>query len=216
MGEQGAESLHAHVNKLERTYSTIPNKVDRLRYISDMYHLETSPALQTLKPKVKSRKRRREEQIQLSFILSFTIIIRILLSFYLYKLNVLSSPRQAGHGKNSSHQTTWTLSSRASDSQIEGLRFTRSTSVSAICYLLVDGLRQLQLELQIVQTPDSFCAGQLTSFLINWCGFSDQMAKVSEAMNIFMRSDLVAMACCYAFCGATVSAFCGLQEMMRR
>ena len=30
MGEQGAESIHAHLNRLENTYSGIPNGVDRL------------------------------------------------------------------------------------------------------------------------------------------------------------------------------------------
>ncbi len=33
MGEQGAESIHAHLIRLERTYQGIPNEVDRLLYI---------------------------------------------------------------------------------------------------------------------------------------------------------------------------------------
>ena len=64
MGEQGAESLHAHVHKLETNFSTIPNKVDRLKYIFRMYNLETAPTLLSIKPdskKRKSRKRPREE-----------------------------------------------------------------------------------------------------------------------------------------------------------
>lgn len=61
MGEQGAESLHAHVHKLETNFATIPNKVDRLKYIFRMYNLETAPALLSVKPDVKRRKRRREE-----------------------------------------------------------------------------------------------------------------------------------------------------------
>ncbi len=33
MGEQGAESIHAHLNRLENTYATIPNKLDRLKHV---------------------------------------------------------------------------------------------------------------------------------------------------------------------------------------
>ena len=33
MGEQGAESLHAHPNKLEEDYSGITNPLSRLEYI---------------------------------------------------------------------------------------------------------------------------------------------------------------------------------------
>ena len=62
MGEQGAESLHAHIHKLEANYASIPNKVDRLKYIFDMYNLETAPDLQSLKPEVRERKKRRREE----------------------------------------------------------------------------------------------------------------------------------------------------------
>ena len=59
MGEQGAESLHAHIHKLEVNYATTPN---RLEHIFTAYDLETAPALLSLKPEVKSRvKRKREE-----------------------------------------------------------------------------------------------------------------------------------------------------------
>ena len=50
MGEQGAESIHAHLNRLESTYSSIPNRVDRLRYIFNAYTLETTPELGSLRP----------------------------------------------------------------------------------------------------------------------------------------------------------------------
>jgi hypothetical protein len=33
MGEQGAESIHAHLMKLERQHDSIANPVDRLKYI---------------------------------------------------------------------------------------------------------------------------------------------------------------------------------------
>lgn len=58
MGEQGAESIHAHLHRLERTYSGIPNGLQRLKYIFNMYQLETAPTLQTLRPVVKKRKRK--------------------------------------------------------------------------------------------------------------------------------------------------------------
>jgi len=45
MREQGAESIHAHLNRLERTYSGIPSRLERLKYIFNMYQLETAPSL---------------------------------------------------------------------------------------------------------------------------------------------------------------------------
>lgn len=59
MGEQGAESIHAHLNRLERTYASVPNRVERLKQIFQMYTIETAPSLQTLKPAIKTRKRKR-------------------------------------------------------------------------------------------------------------------------------------------------------------
>ncbi len=58
MGEQGAESIHAHLNRLEATFSSILNRVDRLRYIFNTYSLETTPELNSLRPKRKKRKNR--------------------------------------------------------------------------------------------------------------------------------------------------------------
>ena len=55
MGEQGAESVHAHVHKLEANYSGITNRLDRLKYIFNEYMLETAPALLNLKPPVLKR-----------------------------------------------------------------------------------------------------------------------------------------------------------------
>lgn len=60
MGEQGAESIHAHINKLEKDYSCIPNAVDGLRYLFKEYTLETCPDLIGLQPEVKRRKRRKK------------------------------------------------------------------------------------------------------------------------------------------------------------
>ncbi len=33
MGEQGAESIHAYMMRLEHTYEGVSNEVDRLKYI---------------------------------------------------------------------------------------------------------------------------------------------------------------------------------------
>ena len=60
MGEQGAESIHSHLNKLEATYSSIPNRVDRLRYIFNTYTLETTPELTSLRPAIKRRKKEKD------------------------------------------------------------------------------------------------------------------------------------------------------------
>ena len=43
MGEQGAESIHTYFNGLGRTYSSIPNRVDRLRLIMKEHLVHTSP-----------------------------------------------------------------------------------------------------------------------------------------------------------------------------
>ena len=60
MGEQGAESLHSHLHKLERDYAGIVNSVDRLKYIFKMYNIETCPQLLDLKPEIKERQKRRK------------------------------------------------------------------------------------------------------------------------------------------------------------
>lgn len=59
MGEQGAVSIHSHLNDLQDRYPKINNKVDRLKYIFEMYNLETEPSLQALKPEQSKRKRKR-------------------------------------------------------------------------------------------------------------------------------------------------------------
>jgi hypothetical protein len=43
MGEQGAESIHARFNTLQRTYSNIKNRTERLKYILKEHHLQVSP-----------------------------------------------------------------------------------------------------------------------------------------------------------------------------
>lgn len=60
MGEQGAESIHAHMMKLERTHQGIANDVDRLKYIMKEHMLESAPSLTSLRPPAKKRKKRDE------------------------------------------------------------------------------------------------------------------------------------------------------------
>ena len=58
MGEQGAESIHAHIMKLERTYQGIANDVERLKYIFKEHMLESAPSLVSLRPPPKKRPKR--------------------------------------------------------------------------------------------------------------------------------------------------------------
>ena len=53
MGKQGAESIHAHLSRLEHQYSGIVNPLDRLRYVVNEHNLEASPVLNTLQPTLK-------------------------------------------------------------------------------------------------------------------------------------------------------------------
>ena len=55
MGEQGAESIHAHMMELERTYQSIPNALDRLKYIFKEQALESAPSLTSVRPPPKKR-----------------------------------------------------------------------------------------------------------------------------------------------------------------
>lgn len=55
MGEQGAESIHAHLMKLERVYQGIPNPVERLEYIFKEQILESAPSLVSLHPPPRKR-----------------------------------------------------------------------------------------------------------------------------------------------------------------
>ncbi len=61
MGEQGAESIHAHMMRLERIHQNIPNDVDRLKYIVREQMLEAAPSLMSLRPLAKKRKRKDDD-----------------------------------------------------------------------------------------------------------------------------------------------------------
>ena len=56
MGQQGAESIHAHMMRLERIHQGIPDNVDRLKYIFKEHMLESDPSLTSLRPSPKRRK----------------------------------------------------------------------------------------------------------------------------------------------------------------
>lgn len=62
MGEQGAESIHAHMMRLERTHQNIPNDVDRLKYIVREQMLEAAPSLMSLRPPAKKRKKTNDSE----------------------------------------------------------------------------------------------------------------------------------------------------------
>ena len=47
-GNQGAESIHAHIMKLERTYQGIANDVERLQYTFKEHMPESAPSLVSL------------------------------------------------------------------------------------------------------------------------------------------------------------------------
>ena len=54
MGEQGAESIHAHIARLEAQYGNIVNPLEELRYVFNEHNLESVPALSEPAKKYKS------------------------------------------------------------------------------------------------------------------------------------------------------------------
>ena len=61
MGEQGAESIHAHLNRLEAQFSGIVNPLDRLKYIVNQHNIDSAPLLNSLKPPPKKGTRAKME-----------------------------------------------------------------------------------------------------------------------------------------------------------
>ena len=57
MGEQGAESIHAHLHKLDVQLCGIPNELQRLQYIVREYNLQSSPQLNDLQPPPRKREK---------------------------------------------------------------------------------------------------------------------------------------------------------------
>ena len=64
MGEQGAESIHAHISQLEAQYQGIINPLQRLQYVVQEYNVESTPGLNSMKPEPrKYRKHSREDDM---------------------------------------------------------------------------------------------------------------------------------------------------------
>ena len=57
LGEQGAESIHAYFNSLKRTYSGIPDGLQRLKQMMVEHHLHVAPANTTARPPVVKKKK---------------------------------------------------------------------------------------------------------------------------------------------------------------
>ena len=55
LGEQGAESIHASFNSLQRTYSGIPDRLQQLKQIMVEHHLRVAPDNTTARPPVQKR-----------------------------------------------------------------------------------------------------------------------------------------------------------------
>ena len=61
MGEQGAESIHASFNSIERSFACmIHNRVERLMAVVREHHLRVSPTNVAMLPAVKKRKKTAE------------------------------------------------------------------------------------------------------------------------------------------------------------
>ena len=58
MGEQIAESIHAHLSKQETQYSSVANPLERLKYVFNEHNLEATPALNELWPPVQKKIKR--------------------------------------------------------------------------------------------------------------------------------------------------------------
>ena len=57
MGEQGAESIHAHLNRLDKQLNGIVNPLHRLKYIIKDHIIESLPRLNSLQPLPKNTKK---------------------------------------------------------------------------------------------------------------------------------------------------------------
>ena len=55
-GEQGAESLHALIRRISRSYASMPNRVDRLKSVVKEHHLQVSPVMVAQEPASKRRR----------------------------------------------------------------------------------------------------------------------------------------------------------------
>ena len=56
MGEQGAESIYSYFDTLGRTYSSMPEKVKKLKYMMAEHLLHIAPDNVSSRPAMKKRK----------------------------------------------------------------------------------------------------------------------------------------------------------------
>ena len=56
-GEQGAESLHAAFNRIMRSYTSIPDRLTRLKSVMKEHHLQVAPTMVAQEPTIKRRKK---------------------------------------------------------------------------------------------------------------------------------------------------------------
>lgn len=57
MGEQGAESIHAYFNSLQRTFHGVPDRVKRLKLMMKEHFLHIAPSNIAAKPAIKRRRK---------------------------------------------------------------------------------------------------------------------------------------------------------------
>jgi hypothetical protein len=58
LGEQGVESVHAHFNRLKRTYASVPEEVQQLRTLMNEHLLHIAPEHVAATPDIKRRRSR--------------------------------------------------------------------------------------------------------------------------------------------------------------
>ena len=58
MGEQGAESLHAQFNSMERAYNNMRDRVERLKVLLKNHLLQVKPLTQSLVPLPREKRKR--------------------------------------------------------------------------------------------------------------------------------------------------------------
>lgn len=61
MGEQGAESIHAAINRIKQRFRAIPNKEKQLLCVIKEHHLQVSPSNQSRAPPAAKRKRKGDD-----------------------------------------------------------------------------------------------------------------------------------------------------------
>lgn len=91
LGEQGAESIHAHFNSLRRTYQTMPDGVQRLHQMMREHQLHISPQNIIACPPTKKRPRKEGWCSCSSSCFILTVYILLLVSFCVLLHAILAS-----------------------------------------------------------------------------------------------------------------------------